>query len=66
MEHRYYMMPDSSHTLSWNGSQHPSPNPGVTATHAYIVEFAVADSLKPWFVRPSHVCALSDDEVHAV
>eukprot|EP00973_Karenia_brevis_P055147 7668421-Karenia_brevis.AAC.1 len=28
MEHHYYMMPDSSHTISWNGSQPPSPNPG--------------------------------------
>eukprot|EP00973_Karenia_brevis_P089745 12399255-Karenia_brevis.AAC.1 len=59
-------MPDSSHTISWNGSQPPCPNPGVTAIHAYVVEFAVAVLLKAWFVHPSHVRALSADEVHVV
>eukprot|EP00973_Karenia_brevis_P031090 4289035-Karenia_brevis.AAC.1 len=66
VENHYHVMPDCSHTISWNGSRPPSPNPGVTATYVSIVEFAVGGMLKPWFVHDSHVRALSVDEVHVV
>eukprot|EP00973_Karenia_brevis_P079839 11079051-Karenia_brevis.AAC.1 len=59
-------MLDCSHTISWDGSEPPSLNPEVTATHASIVEFAVGGLLKPWFVHDTHLRALSDDEVHVV